>query len=134
MPEDFWRWTFHLRRRSQLTITQNALTEVDILFTEVVKIARLIKLIYEPLKMRPFLEAGLLRGPSPLIGRGPKKSQPIPCYQVHIYTGTRVFSSTLSHPSLSRLSLTRRWRLSHPHLSHAPLSISPLLTTEGGTP
>jgi hypothetical protein len=53
---------------------QNALTEVGILFTEVVKIARLIKLIYKPLKMRPFLEAGLLRGPSPLIGRGPKKS------------------------------------------------------------
>jgi hypothetical protein len=134
MPEDFWRWTFHLRRRSQLTITQNALTEVDILFTEVVKIARLIKLIYEPLKMRPFLETGLFRGPSPLKDCGPKKSQPIPRYQVHIYTGTMVFSSTLSHPSLSRLSLTCRSPLSHPHLSHAPLSISPLLTAEGGTP
>jgi hypothetical protein len=34
---------FHLRRRSQLTISQNAFTQADILFTETIKFAHLIK-------------------------------------------------------------------------------------------
>jgi hypothetical protein len=37
---------FYLRRQSQLTVSQNAFTEADILFTEVVKIARIVKSIY----------------------------------------------------------------------------------------
>jgi hypothetical protein len=90
---------FNLRRGSQLTVSQNAFTEADILFTEAVKIARLVKSIYggsqnclsrkinlrwpstkidlwrgPPRKIDPFSEAGPLKGSSRLKGSRPISS------------------------------------------------------------
>ena len=82
MSEDFWRQTFYLRRRSQLTISQNAFTEVGILFTEAVRIARLVNSIYGGgqkmiASKNRFTEACLLRSSPPkmeaIFGRGPLK-------------------------------------------------------------
>jgi hypothetical protein len=44
MPEDFWRQTFSFTEAvTQLTISQNAFMEADILFTEAIRIIRLVK-------------------------------------------------------------------------------------------
>ena len=52
MPKDFPRRMFYLRRRSQLTASQNAFTEAVILFDEAVKNVHLSKL---------FMEAGIYK-------------------------------------------------------------------------
>ena len=82
ISEDFRRHAFYLWRRSQLSVSQNAFTEVDILFTEAIRIARLVKWIYGGgqkmiASKYQFMEAGLLRSLPPkmeaIFGRGPLK-------------------------------------------------------------
>jgi hypothetical protein len=46
MPEDFWRWTFSFTEAVTLNHLANAFMKLDILLTNKVRIARLIKSIY----------------------------------------------------------------------------------------
>ena len=139
ISEDFRRQTFYFRRRSQLTVSQNAFLEVDILFIEEVRIARLVKSIYGGgqkmiASKNRFMEVGLLRSPPPkmeaIFGGGhlkrpayvnvgePQNSwgKPILAREQgqSIYTRTK----TLAHLSVTSLHFSSHARGASPFLPH----------------
>ena len=138
-----------------MTISQNAFTEVDILFTEAVRIARLEKSIYgDGQKMiaskNQFTEAGLLRSPPPkmeaIFRGGPLKrpayvnvgepqnswGKPISAREQgqSIYTQTK----TLAHLSVTSLPFSSHARGASPFLPRFSALCVPMVgsTHNGG--